>query len=653
MKSAKPTSAEASSHRRSQPVRQTRTNPPRSSINAGRLGAREAPASGPVGDQPIDIYPAITHFADIMTALPKEMVRHFTLLKEVDAKIFAPQEQLFKLVAAATKASLPSAQSQNDALSSTAPASAPMSAQGSSSSAAQSNSLVPVSADEPSTASGVFDPSNIPRRQLFRQTAFKIQEMLVALEEKNHVISTANEALQHQMTRVEDVWPYLENEFSDEAKWGSATHWAYPENRGGKSNFERARRDGAAAISAAAQALADEAAARSDARKQAVQAKKNMRNANHGADMDGSREKKPSSKARKTEDGDNVGLGISAPPNGNASKRRKTEKAAAGGTPMERTISSALGSTGFKVKGGSPRGTPAPEGAKKRRALPTGSAPAKKKPATSGKPASTTSSPVVHSISEPKPGASPAPTNAPRPASSRARQNSVNSTSENGKARRPSITAKATNGSAADKPDVAPEKPANITEVPLPIKSEPGKKDGDRHDNITTTAAPAASKKESRVELPEFKVESTPALPLPATVTTKSGRASKPSTPALATFQEAAAARASRTRNDGAKKAHRKSSTAQLAAQHTADDDATSSMQDEDEGDIDGDEPTYCYCNSVSYGEMVACDSDDCEREWFHLDCVGLKVAPGSKTKWYCEDCKERLRLAGKKVSTR
>jgi hypothetical protein len=30
---------------------------------------------------------------------------------------------------------------------------------------------------------------------------------------------------------------------------------------------------------------------------------------------------------------------------------------------------------------------------------------------------------------------------------------------------------------------------------------------------------------------------------------------------------------------------------------------------------------------------MVACDSDDCAREWFHLACVGLIVAPSSKSK--------------------
>ncbi|CCG83182.1 Inhibitor of growth protein [Taphrina deformans PYCC 5710] len=50
-------------------------------------------------------------------------------------------------------------------------------------------------------------------------------------------------------------------------------------------------------------------------------------------------------------------------------------------------------------------------------------------------------------------------------------------------------------------------------------------------------------------------------------------------------------------------------------------------------------EPTYCYCNQVSYGEMVACDGDDCEREWFHLACVNLSAPP--KGSWFCDACKK------------
>jgi len=48
---------------------------------------------------------------------------------------------------------------------------------------------------------------------------------------------------------------------------------------------------------------------------------------------------------------------------------------------------------------------------------------------------------------------------------------------------------------------------------------------------------------------------------------------------------------------------------------------------------------TYCYCNGVSFGEMVACDRDNCEREWFHLECAELAAPP--KGKWYCRDCKK------------
>ncbi|XP_049670374.1 inhibitor of growth protein 3 isoform X2 [Accipiter gentilis] len=46
----------------------------------------------------------------------------------------------------------------------------------------------------------------------------------------------------------------------------------------------------------------------------------------------------------------------------------------------------------------------------------------------------------------------------------------------------------------------------------------------------------------------------------------------------------------------------------------------------------DPNEPRYCICNQVSYGEMVGCDNQDCPIEWFHYGCVGLTEAP--KGKW-------------------
>lgn len=51
-------------------------------------------------------------------------------------------------------------------------------------------------------------------------------------------------------------------------------------------------------------------------------------------------------------------------------------------------------------------------------------------------------------------------------------------------------------------------------------------------------------------------------------------------------------------------------------------------------------EPVYCYCQQVSYGEMVGCDGENCEKEWFHLPCTGLKELP--KGEWFCDDCKAK-----------
>ncbi|XP_002154790.1 inhibitor of growth protein 1 isoform X1 [Hydra vulgaris] len=52
---------------------------------------------------------------------------------------------------------------------------------------------------------------------------------------------------------------------------------------------------------------------------------------------------------------------------------------------------------------------------------------------------------------------------------------------------------------------------------------------------------------------------------------------------------------------------------------------------------VDPDEPTYCLCNSISYGDMIGCDNDDCPIEWFHFGCVNLTHKP--KGKWFCPSC--------------
>lgn len=78
--------------------------------------------------------------------------------------------------------------------------------------------------------------------------------------------------------------------------------------------------------------------------------------------------------------------------------------------------------------------------------------------------------------------------------------------------------------------------------------------------------------------------------------------------------------------------------------------------------EIDVNEPRYCLCGDVSFGTMICCENQDvraslyiltlyfnanihqqCDREWFHLDCVGLSEVPSRTTKWYCPECRVKL----------
>jgi hypothetical protein len=57
---------------------------------------------------------------------------------------------------------------------------------------------------------------------------------------------------------------------------------------------------------------------------------------------------------------------------------------------------------------------------------------------------------------------------------------------------------------------------------------------------------------------------------------------------------------------------------------------------------IDPNEPIYCVCRQVSYGEMIGCDDAECEYEWFHLKCVKLSKLPSGG--WLCPVCTAQRR---------
>lgn len=217
--------------------------------------------------------------------------------------------------------------------------------------------------------------------------------MLVSLDEKNHVISTAAEALNKQNLRIDDCFPFVKLEISEEARTGSETHWAYPENRLPKTSANISRREIASAnnIAAAAQHVAaDEAAARSDARKQALLAKKG-KNQHADSDFDDHQDKNKdkkshgNSKIRKAVDASPVvGLGITngATTTGNPRKRQKVEsKGPGGGAIMERSTSSILanGAATKAAKLASPIATPVPEAKKRARNAATTNGQSKKR----------------------------------------------------------------------------------------------------------------------------------------------------------------------------------------------------------------------------------------------------------------------------------
>lgn len=688
--------AETAASRRAQPVRQTRTNPARAFSGGGRsLGARGAAARAADDDDEDqhEIYPAITHFADAITALPRELVRHFTLLKEVDAKIFAPEETLGQMVVTALKLPLP--ESRHNQESNQAPGSASINGSintilngsmvnGHGPAIAESIEVYDRNAD-------VYGPENVPRRQLFRQLAYTMQEMLVSLDEKNHVISTATDALDKHVARLKNVMPYVESEVSEEARWGSTKHWAYADNRIQNKPNERSKRekDNVNALSrAAAEAAAEEAQAKAD-RKQPARDKKSRNQHHVDSDFDEHNDPRKGDKrahgnAKKSRQSDVAGTNGGA--NGPPPKRRKVDKEAKGGSAMERSASGVHGSNGVskgKNNNNSPRETPIPEPKKRAKPSTTNGQPRKRYVAVARLPKTqsnfltsrtaasnvantpnSTSSPVYGSFAEAKAASriSSPPANG-RPTASRARQNSIQSVQEQARQRPSSSASNKPNGNntALDLNTVAAvtgrpvsEVKANMEDTAINGKGEHLIEDADPDEQHIRGGLLVGARKEGS-SLKHEDTETAPSPPhgvqqtaIPVPVTTKSGRASKPQTLAVGGAQNESSRTTSRRNTVGGggdkenKRSHKKgagqAAAAQLVQAAHGDEPAVSVAEEEEEA-IAEDEPRYCYCNGVSYGEMVACDADGCAKEWFHLECVGLRVAPKGNGKFlYCFD---------------
>jgi hypothetical protein len=253
------------------------------------------------------------------------------------------------------------------------------------------------------------------------------------------------------------------------------------------------------------------------------------------------------------------------------------------------------------------------------------------------------SSPIRSTFAETKAAgrASSPAINGGRPPTARGRQNSTQSIAEHSKQRPPSVASNKQNGSGVGTPDPTGRSASDIKSTRESGATSKGEHlDDSEQGNQDSSGSLLLSKENVKRE------ESVPSGGEPmsrilsTTITTKSGRASKPSTPAIPQFPEPIRSRSSRNTTDTAannKRSHKKGAgvaAQQLRLQQGTEEDEGSSMQDEEDeegGNLnDEEEKRYCYCNEVSYGEMVGCDSEACEREWFHLECVGLKVPPKS-----------------------
>ncbi|KAI2794788.1 hypothetical protein POX_a01389 [Penicillium oxalicum] len=599
-----------------QSTRQTRTNPSRTSKTTGRssfgLGrgqTAEVPSTTPV---PHGFYPALTHFTDAITALPREFRRHNSLLKEVDAKAWALEENLLQLLQISSE-----------------------------------SQPVPHPAHPAPIVGGVVREDVIPkdfaqapestesknRRLLFDRVRQSLTDLMMTADEKNHVISNANEELDRQVIRLDTVFPYIAGEISDEARLGSLTHWAYSNKSAAKAaTNERPRREAVSQRQDLSHVLHEaEAASRSEARREAVRAR--ARKPNADADYEESRA------PRKTNSG--KPRGENATGENAAPKRRKVERPATteGSAPMERSASNTGGQRGANKEGGEKKRSRAPNpnaGAARKKTVVTSNA---------GSPV-LAPSPLIGTFNNPaRSAASPGP-NTTRPQSSRAQQNGA---STNSSRQRPSSSASTrVNQSNSAKPA---ESKSTARE---PIKNEPTMIESRNLENEPAgrpNVSVASKREEDRpadvVEpesVPPTATTTTTTVP-PAvattttTTTTSKSRNSKTTTPQLPTVTEPTSSRSRPTRGqDPAPKRTSKKPAVQPVI--PSDDESLQEGDDEDEEQ----EPRYCYCNEVSFGEMVACDNDNCPREWFHLSCVGMTKPPGKNVKWYCNECKENMR---------
>ena len=720
--------------------RQVRTNPTRTSRVLGNTLRQDSLVSNPPAPpvnllEPHGFYPAIQHFADAITALPRDYRRHISLLKEVDAKAWAPEEHLQALLAQCladqSPTSLPpNAQNAVQTTGSILPAAETL--------GAADNVSIGAAESASQLSAQSLDPTQLQRRQLYSSLRHTLYDMMVTMDEKNHVINNANEDLARHIRRLDSVYPHIAGEVSEEARLGSLKHWAYFETNISRKAHS-SRREAAASLAGMQET---EVAQRSENRREAMLAKRHRLNQMQiDSDFDEQRlvGKKPNptgrgKKLQAPEPDEDMDLFSSfLPLQPIYVKKKKGEKGPGRSSAMGRSMSEAMGG----AAGGRPMSRETSQQGptmKKRKAPTSGAGAARKRQdhqthslsqanstcrlnATSNDSPKIASSPLVGAFGKDTYKRSPIPSSV-RPVTARGRQNS-NQPSEASRARPSSAASQKAAGNAAkvNTAESQGESSALAQDTELisrraylgdivnrsieRAKSQTETADKAKSDVPpveSATGRPSTLKHESN-GANTVSTAGSPRLPPPIQTTTDrvtKGRASKTSTPVVGTFAESDASESvsgnatSAANGNGngktkrlarprmkdhhvlqdslspkslpAKRSHKKGAgsisqpssssqlptTARLLSEDNARTDSPTpdglgisldskdaaveeDADNGDEGDDEGEE-RYCYCNGVSYGEMVACDNKDCKREWFHLACAGLKKPPSEKS---------------------
>ncbi|KAF8432824.1 hypothetical protein BGX38DRAFT_241334 [Terfezia claveryi] len=265
-------------------MRQARANPPRrSTLSTSRIPQRNGASIASQQQQSVNqrFYPALASFTDSIDALPAEIIRNFTLLREVDAKACHPEEQLRRYIAAIKALPQPADPNEPDLALEFLRRQEDLKRQREE---ALRNNVNPPPETDIENSGEIIEQYPETRRSKLQQIRMVLQDLLPMLDEKIHVITGTAEALNKHNLRVDQAYAYVQSEIPEPHRTGNPEHWGYKPNPPKGASARAAAAQLQAALAAAASQAAQEEArmeypvsntrvdSRREARRQAAQA---------------------------------------------------------------------------------------------------------------------------------------------------------------------------------------------------------------------------------------------------------------------------------------------------------------------------------------------------------------------------------------------